>query len=330
MPLTNFPGGVSSYGIPLTGQGSVYDMPCDDVWFVCNATGTQNSGGPIGTSRNNPFQSLADALARADQDDVIFVLPEHAENITASNTFSGTSSTGPNTGAQTIPVNCRIIGEGTGTQRPVFTFTAAGSTLALANAGSTIENCILQGPQTGTTTVTTMVTVTAAGCAVKSCRVQLASSSTALVTTGISLSSAANDFVASDNFVDAITGTPSAWIATTGTAASARVQILRNTARIPMASASTPVIDFTSGSVTPPTNWVIADNCLSNLTAASTVVIKGVASATGHIVFNYLETVGGTAAAVAITTPGNMVMFQNFVAQAGKQAIAITTGGNSS
>ena len=60
------------------------------------------------------------------------------------------------------------------------------------------------------------------------------------------------------------------------------------------------------------------------------MVIKGVASATGHIVFNYLETVAGTAAAVAITTPGGMAMYQNFVAQGGKQAIATTTGGNSS
>jgi len=327
MPLTNFPGGVSSYGIPLSGAGTVYDMPTGAVWFVSNRTGVINGDG---TSRDRPMVSIADALARAGTGDTVFVLADHAENVTASNTFSGTNAAGPNTGAQTIPANCRIIGEGKGTRRPTLTFTAAGSTLALANAGSSIENMILQGPQTGTTTVTTMVTVTAAGCSVVGCRQQLASSATALVTTGISLSSAASDFAVTDSVVDAITGTPTAWVATTGTTGAARVQILRNTARLPMATATTPVIDYTSGSGTAPTNWVIADNCLSNLTAASTVVIKGVASSTGHIVFNYLETVGGTAAAVAITTPGSMVMFQNFVAQGGKQAIAITTGGNSS
>ena len=87
------------------------------------------------------------------------------------------------------------------------------------------------------------------------------------------------------------------------------------------------MIDFTSGSVTPPKDWLIADNNLSNLTAASSVVIKGVAASTGHIAYNNLETLGAAAAA-AITTPGSMVMYQNFVSQAGKTGILTTTGGS--
>jgi len=327
MPVTNFPGGASSYGIPLVGQGTVYDMPWGATWFVNNRTGIVNGDG---TNRDRPMVSLADALARASAYDTIYVGPGHAENVTASNTFSGAVTGGPNTGAQTIPQGVRIIGEGSGTNRPTFTLTAVASTFALAAANSSIENVRILSPQTGSTTTTTMVTVTAAGCAVRSCQFQGSASATALVTTGISLSSAANDFQATDNTGFTVTGTPTAWLATTGTAAAARVQILRNTIRWLMSGVAVPVVDFTSGSGTAPADWVIADNCLSNLTAASTVVIKGVASATGHIVFNYLETVAGTAAAVAITTPGGMVMYQNFVAQGGKQAIAITTGGNSS
>jgi hypothetical protein len=173
-----------------------------------------------------------------------------------------------------------------------------------------------------------MVTVTAAGCAVVKCYMQGATSATALYTTGISLSSAANYFTAAQNDGDAVTGTPTAWLATTGTAAAAGVKVISNTVRMPMAAAGTPVLDFTSGTVTPPKDWLIAENNFSNLTAASTVVIKGVAAATGHIVWNNLETVNG-AAATAITTPGNCVMYDNKVAQAGKQSIAVTVGGNS-
>ncbi len=79
MPLTNYPGGVSSYGVPLFGAGSVYDMPWGASWFVNNRTGIINGDG---TSRDRPMVSLADALARASAYDTIFVGPGHAENVT--------------------------------------------------------------------------------------------------------------------------------------------------------------------------------------------------------------------------------------------------------
>lgn len=327
MPLTNFPGGASSFGIPLVGQGTLYDMPSASIWFVCNRSGVINGDG---TSRDRPMASIADALARSSVFDTIFVLAEHAENVTASNTFDGTNQSGPNTGAQTILKGVRIIGEGVATRRPTLTFTAAASTIALAANGSTIENFVLLCAQSGTVTTTAMVTMTSSSCAVKSCFFTMAASATALATTGISLASGAANAVISDCIGVTFTGTPTSWVSTSGTAAPARVQILRNVVRLLLSSATGGVIDFTSGSGTAPADWIIADNCLANLTAASTVVIKGVASATGQIIFNYLETVAGTAAAVAITTPGGMTMYQNFVAQGGKQAIATTTGGNSS
>lgn len=283
--------------------------------------------GAVGTTRTNPFQSLADALARADQDDVIFVLPEHAENITASNVFSGTASTGPNTGAQTVPINCRIIGEGVGSQRPVFTFTAAASTLALAAAGNTIENCILACPQTGTTTVAAVITISAAGCKVLNNQFQLSSSATALVTTGIALAAGSVDCVIQGNQGYTVTGTPTSWIAPSGTVGSNRVLIKNNQVRALLSATTGGIIDLSANSGTAPKDWQIADNMLANLTASSTVVIKGVSGATGSIEYNDLET-GAAAAATAITTPGSMTMFQNFVSQAGKTAILTTTGGS--
>lgn len=324
MPQTNFPSGVASYGIPIFGQGTMYEMPCDDIWFVCNAVGTPATGGAAGTSRTNPFQSIADALARADTDDVVFVLAGHAENVTASNVFSGTAAGGPNTGAQVIPINCRIIGEGTGPNRPVLTFTAAASTIALASASSTLENFNLQGPQTGTTTVAAMITVTAAGCKVKGNTMQLASSATALCTTGISISAAATDFEASYNIAYATTGTPTSWMAPTGTVGANRVYILNNIVQLPLSATTGGCVDLTANSGTAPDDWVIGGNLFRNKTTSSTVALKGVSGCGGMVVENYLGIAAASGGATAINTPGNWNMDESYGGVIGKSGIVIT------
>lgn len=326
MPITNYPGGASSFGIPLFGQGSIYDMPCGRAWFVCNRSGVTNGDG---TSRDRPLTSIADAIVQiattnATLNDFVFVLAGHAENVTGSNIFSASLV---NTTAVTIPAGTRIIAEGEGSQRAALTFTAAGSTIALAAAGCTLENFNLLCPQTGTTTVAAMVTVTARACQVIGCNMQLSSSATALCTTGISLSSAAAEFYTSDNLVWGLTGTPTSWLSTTGTTGPNRVYAVRNNVRLPLSAANSGVIDTTANSGTAAADWVVGDNNFANTTAASTVVVK---LATGHSGFayrNFLETVNG-AAATAITG-GAMTMFGNLVAQGGKQAIAITLGGAS-
>lgn len=306
------------------GQGSTYDLPTASTWYVNNLAGVIAGDG---SARTRPLPSVADAIAKASAHDTIFCMAGHAENITASNTFSGSSV---NTGAMTIPVGVRIIGEGQSTRRPTFTFTAAASTLLFSASGCSIENCVILCPQSGTTTTSALVTVSASACVVRSCLFTMSASSTALATTGVSIGASAANLLISGCIAVTFTGTPTSWASTSATNAPGRVNIIGNTVRMLLSSATGGVVDLSSASVTAPADWVIADNRFSNLTAASTVVIKGVAGATGHVVNNYLETVGGTAAATAITTPGNMVMFGNQVAQAGKQGIAVTTGGNSS
>ncbi len=309
--------------LSFDGQGTVYDVPSGATWYVCNRSGVVNGDG---TARTRPLPSIADAIAVGGSFDTCYVLANHTENVTASNTFSGSTV---NTGAMTIPIGFRIIGEGQLTRRPTLTLTAVASTLLLSNSGCSIENMTILCPQSGSTTTTALVTITGSSCALRSNSFTLAASGTALATTGVSLGSLASNAQIDDNSAITFTGTPTSFISTSATTAPGRVRIRRNIARILLSSATGGVIDFTSATGTAPVDWIISDNMMSNLTAASTVVIKGVASATGHIVNNYLETVGGTAAATAITTPGGMVMFGNLVAQAGKTAIATTTGGAS-
>ncbi len=330
MPLTNFPQGVASFGIPVIGSGSLYDMPPGRVWFVCNRTGATSQSGTTGTNRDSPFLSIADAVAsiattNPTQGDVIFVMAGHAENVTGSNIFSASLV---NTGAMTIPAGTRIIGEGFGTARPTLTLTAAGSTLALAAANCSLENMILLCPQTGITTTAVMVTVTAANCMVRQCQFQGSASATALCTTGIQLSSAATDFLALDNNGYTVTGTPTSWLSNTGTAGPTRCTVQRNDINWLLTATTSGCIDMTAASVSGPTNMLIQDNTFANLTAASTVAVKFSASTSGDMTNNYL-TILAAGAVTAITTPGLLTMYGNQLAQQGKQGIATTTGGAS-
>lgn len=304
------------------GQGGTYDLPSASTWYVCNRSGVIAGDG---SARTRPLPSVADAIAKSAAHDTVYILAEHAENITASNTFSGSTV---NTGAMTIPVGIRFIGEGYSTRRPTLTCTATDSTLLFSASGCSIENCIIRCPQSGSTTTTALITVSASSCAVKTCSFTMAATGTATAATGISLGSSAANCLVADNIGFTFTGVATSWVSTSSTTAPGRVNIVRNVVRLLLSSASGGVVDLSASTGTAPSDWYISDNRFANLTAASTVAVKGVASGTGHVVNNYLETVNG-AAATAITTPGNMTMYGNLVAQAGKQAIAVTVGGNS-
>lgn len=324
MPLTNFPGGVASFGMPLPSMG-LYDAPPANIWFVCNRAGVINGDG---TSRDKPAASIADAVVKISttnptQGDWIIVLSGHAENVTGSNIFSGSLV---NTGSVTIPRGTRIIGEGFGSSRPVLTFTAAGATIALANADCTVENIVLQAPQSGTTSVTVGVSVTAANCMVRQCDWQMGGSTNALIATGIQLSSAATGFKALDNFGYGLgTGTPTAWLATTGTVGPGQVQVLRNNVILTLSSATGGVVDVSSASGTAPANWIMGDNNLGNLATNSTVAVKGVAGWTGFLPYNGYGITNATGGASAVSTPGSTWAIQHFGTVQGKTGISVGT-----
>lgn len=321
MPSTNFPGGVTSYGIPVFGSGSVYDVPPTNVWFVCNRSGVINGDG---TSRDRPMLSIADALARSAIHDWIYVLAEHAESVTASNVFSGTASSGPNTGAQTILKGVRIIGEGRGACRPALTFTAAASTIAMAASCASLENFQLLCPQTGTTTVAAMVTITAANCSVVKCNMQLSSSATALCTTGISTSSAATEADLSYNVAWGLTGTPTSWFAPTGTVGANRITVTFNNIQLPLSATTGGCVDLSANSGTAPTDWYMYRNVFVNKTTNSTVALKGVAGCGGEVVEQFCGIANATGGATAINTPGSWNMSGCTGGVIGKNAIAIT------
>lgn len=135
MPLTNYPQGVSSFGIPLIGAGPV--LTTGSVFFVNNSV-VGASDGNLGTDPKKPLATIDYAIGKCTNgaNDIIFVGPGHAETI--SSAFG-------------IDIDVRgvqLIGIGYGELRPTINF--AGATNASLRVGSqgrgvTIQNFLFTG-----------------------------------------------------------------------------------------------------------------------------------------------------------------------------------------
>lgn len=139
------------------------------------------------------FTSLKDAVAgcRAGYGDIVYVLPGHAESIAAADYFGALTS-----GTRRLKAGTRIIGLGSGTMRPTFTWTAAGSTLLLDVADVLLSNLrLLMDPGAGTVNVAAPVTISAAGCVIDSCQIRMGTDANSKVTIGITTTAAADDLL---------------------------------------------------------------------------------------------------------------------------------------
>lgn len=155
MGLTNFAQGVSSFGMPVVpGAPRVYT---GNAYFVCNRSGTHNSNGNTGNSPAAPFSTLAYALTRvtANNDDVIYLMQGHAENIGAA------------AAVLCATAGVSIVGLGNGRARPTFTWTATAGTWSVTAANVAISNCVFVG--TGIDAVVTMFTITGDDCTMADC-----------------------------------------------------------------------------------------------------------------------------------------------------------------
>ena len=76
MAQTNFPGGISSQGVPIIGGPSFYGR----YWFVDAKVG---SDGNRGNSRDRPFATMSKAFSQLDSNDVIIFRGKVREQVTA-------------------------------------------------------------------------------------------------------------------------------------------------------------------------------------------------------------------------------------------------------
>lgn len=132
MGLSNFPNGVSSFGMPVIGGGGT--MTTGNVFFV-DSGATAKGGDVVGKGKDpsTPFVTLDFAVGRctANNGDIIFVMPGHSETLSAA-------------AALDLDVaGITVIGLGNGEDRPKFTFdTAITADMDVDAANITLHNLI--------------------------------------------------------------------------------------------------------------------------------------------------------------------------------------------
>lgn len=124
MPITPYPNGVSSFGVPVLGGGPI--VTTGNIFFVHHTGSNGNSG----SDPSSPFADIDYTIGRctANSGDHIIVMPGHVEDI------SGAS------GIVFDVAGITVIGLGNGTTRPRIDWEAAASTLDVTAANTKLVN----------------------------------------------------------------------------------------------------------------------------------------------------------------------------------------------
>lgn len=291
--LSNPPPFLSNYAAVASPWGT-FVKPGGRVAAYVRSTGAQDgedhfaSSGLLVASINEGLKRC-----RAGQNDIVFVLPGHVENVAAADSWSSAVA-----GAQ-------IIGVGVpgATNNPTITWTATAGTIALNDANVTISGLTLVW--SGIDAVVTPMPVTAAGVSIIGCLIRaetatagalkgvevavggsgfrfvgntmLSADITKLMTSApVLVSGAADDVVVSDNYI--ASGNPGTSVLglIAVTAAATNVRILRNTL-IQLNTAGTALYGVTVGDVA--ATGVIGYNNLK--TATNVTITTSLASQAG-------------------------------------------------
>jgi len=282
MGITNYPNGISSFGMPIVPRGM---SAVGKTFFVDSVHG---SDGNAGRDSRKPLATLAKAitLCTASAGDTIFLLPGHAESTAVTITQS--------------KIGVSIIGIGEGTFRPTLTTTGAVSCITVTGAGTTIENIVFAAP--GIDTVTADVDIQAAGCTVRGCTM-IGSATSMNKVDFIKLSSAANDcLIEHNNMYNSVVELTGGGINLSG--ACARVTIQDNLIFDSIGLALGAVYDGATALAV-----VLRRNVLKNAKAA-TVVLEFGNNSTGICSFNHISG-RHTTLASNITTGTGMDFFEN-------------------
>lgn len=155
MGLTNFPNGITSFGIPVFGSGTQIPVTTGKYFFVDSNTGSDSNPG---VDKDTPVATLDKALSLCtdNKGDVIILMPKHAETITGAG------------GITLDKAGVHIVGLGSYDARPRFLMDGATTVTCLVTAANvTVENVVFAA---GHADVAVFATVTAKGCCFKYCK----------------------------------------------------------------------------------------------------------------------------------------------------------------
>lgn len=308
------PGNSAPAGVDL---GTAIVLPPGGQVFYVRGNGTtvtEYNLDPPGL-RERLSASVAQALSYcvSGRGDVVAVLPGHTESLAVADSWAN------------LVANTRIVGIGTGTARPTFTWTASGSTLLLNVANVSIENCILNlEPGTGTVTVTAPITISAAGCRLIGNTIRVSTDSNNKSTIGITTTAAADDCEISHNVVyGATTGEVTTMLDIIGCD---RLKMVGNVFSGATSSTTVGVVRFAT---TASTHIMLARNFYANRKASSAAAVTGLAGVTGcsfEELFHYLDDSSTT---MWVTSPGSMAFYNprtvNLAGEAGMLSTVVST-----
>ena len=292
MSLTKFPNGVSSFGVPILGSGSLVPITTGTYYFVDSNTGSDTPA--HGKTKDRPFDTIDYAIGRctASKGDVIIVMPGHTETISAAG------------GITADVAGITIVGLGNGGNRPIITFSATASTFAISAANVTVKNIITT---ISIDEVVSMFNISGADCTLDGVdfRPYGALGATGQARQFAAITGARCTIQNCTHRQYTAAGAAQVWITTDATDGH---KILNNDVMI-TANASTS--SHWIGSSAAPTEILIAGNRVLFLGATITGVITLTTAATGMICGNYLGSGTSVATATAIVADAAFV-FENY------------------
>lgn len=266
--------------------------PSGRVVAYVRATAQNDDDATVASMR---VASISAALnkCRSGYGDVIIVLPGHTENAAA---LTG------------LVAGTRIIGLGQGSNRPVITWAATGSTWAVNVADVCIMGLKLD--LGGANGVTKAINVTGANCLMQANHIIMGTSATLKAVIGIEVGAGAANFVFDSNIVEGVI----AGAVTDGllvAAAVANCRIVNN--EFNFAGATTSIVRVGAVACL---GMRILNNMFENTVAASTACLTfGAAATTGTVAYNTFNILAdGVASATGITFGAGVLVrcFQNF------------------
>lgn len=184
MPITNFPNGVASFGLPVLGTTGI-PSTTGQVIFVSSVLG---SNGNFGLDPVSPKATIVGAIAQANasKNDIIVCMTGHTETFTAA-------------AALTISkAGLYIVGLGAGAARPTLTWsTSTAAQMIVSSAQTTFDNFVFDF--TGIDAVVAAISVTAADVAFVNSTF-ITNSATAGVVRGILTAATATRFRFENNY----------------------------------------------------------------------------------------------------------------------------------
>lgn len=131
MSPTNFPGGLTSYGVPVLPGGALLPPTTGKYLFVYSGTGSNTIYN--GDSPERPLATIdyAIGLCTASKGDVIVVMPGHAETLSGAGAIA----------ADVAGVS--IVGLGNRSNRPTLTLHTTATTIAVSANNVTFRNLMI-------------------------------------------------------------------------------------------------------------------------------------------------------------------------------------------